>query len=155
MVFKLPKMTKQEITNLIADGMICRIAFKGGKYPYIAPFQYVYLNETLYFHFTNYGRKMKLLKNDNQVCVAIEKLQPDLREFHFVSLRGDLHVVEDPEERGQVIRTMRDDGRRNLSQQFLAAHGFQETEDWSSFTPEKPLIIVRLDIREELGLKSP
>jgi nitroimidazol reductase NimA-like FMN-containing flavoprotein (pyridoxamine 5'-phosphate oxidase superfamily) len=155
MVFKLPNMTKQEITKLIADGMICRIAFKGGKYPYIAPFQYVYLNETLYFHFTNYGRKMKLLKKDNQVCVAIEKFQPDLREFHFVSLRGDLLVVEDPEERGQVIRTMREDGRQNLSPQFLAAHGFQRTEDWSSFTPEKPLIIVRLDIREDLGLKSP
>ena len=155
MVLKLPKMNSQEIKNLINDEMLCRIAFKGAKYPYIAPFQYAYLNETLYFHFTDYGRKMKLLERDNRVCGEIEKLQPDLSEYNFVSLRGNLIVVVDPEERDRVIRKMSEDGRQKLSQNFLAAHGLNTMEGWSSFTPDKPLVIVKLETEEEIGIKSP
>lgn len=155
MVLKLPKMKTQEIQKLVEDGLLCRIAFKGAKYPYIAPFQYVYLNGALYFHFTDYGRKIKLLKNDNRVCVEIENLQPDLSEYRFVSFRGNLKVVANSEERTTVIRKMREDGARKLSQNFLAAHGLNVTEGWSSFTPDKPLVIVKLEIIEETGIKSP
>ena len=98
MVLKLPKMKGQEIKKLINDEMLCRIAFKGAKYPYIAPFQYVYMNGSLYFHFTDYGRKMKMLESDNRVCVEIEQIQPNLSEYNFVSLRGNLNVVVDLEE---------------------------------------------------------
>jgi nitroimidazol reductase NimA-like FMN-containing flavoprotein (pyridoxamine 5'-phosphate oxidase superfamily) len=155
MVVKLPIMKVQEVKKLINDEMLCRIAFKGTKYPYIAPFQYVHMNGSLYFHFTDYGRKMKLIESDNRVCVEIEKLQPDLSEYHFVSLRGNLNVVEDPEERAKVIEKMREGGRQKLSQNFLAAHGLKVTEGWSSFTSDKPLVIVKLEIVEEIGIKSP
>ena len=155
MVEKLPTMKKQEIKDLITDGMLCRIAFKGDKYPYIAPFQYVYMNDALYFHFTDYGRKMKLLASDNRVCVEIEKLQPDLSEYYFVSLRGNLHLVADPEERAKAIRKMNEAGQQKLSHNFLAAHGLKREEGWSSFTPDQPLVIVKLDIIEEVGIKSP
>lgn len=87
MIVRLPKMENAEIEELIREQMLCRIAFKGDKYPYMAPFQYVYLNESLYFHFTDYGKKMKLLRRDNHVCVEIEKYQPDLSEYSFVVLR--------------------------------------------------------------------
>ena len=114
MIIKLPQMETEEIKTLLHTQILCRIAFKGIKYPYIAPFQYVYMNQTLYFHFTDYGRKMKLLESDNRVCVEIEKLQPDLSEYNFVSLRGNLNVVEDPEERAKVIEKMREGGRQKL-----------------------------------------
>jgi nitroimidazol reductase NimA-like FMN-containing flavoprotein (pyridoxamine 5'-phosphate oxidase superfamily) len=155
MVIKLPKMKRTEVEKLLRDQLLCRIAFKGAEYPYIAPFQYVYLKGRLYFHFTDYGRKMKLLENDNRVCVEIEQFHPDLREYNFVSLRGALTVVEDPQERAAVIRRMAEDGRAKLSPNFLAAHGLKREEGWSSFTPEKPLVIVKLEPREELGIKSP
>jgi len=90
MLIKLPRMEKQEIEELISEQLLCRIAFKGGKYPYMAPFQYVYMNGTLYFHFTDYGKKMGLLDRDNRVCVEIEKYLPDMSEYSFVVLRGKL-----------------------------------------------------------------
>lgn len=155
MVVKLPKMKKSEVDKLLRDQLLCRIAFKGAEYPYIAPFQYVYLEGGLYFHFTDYGRKMKLLENDNRVCVEIEQLQPDLREYNFVSLRGALKVVDDPHERTAVIRRMAEDGREKLSPNFLAAHGLKREDGWSSFTPEKPLVIVKLEPREKIGIRSP
>ena len=155
MIIKLPIMSRQEIENIISTQILCRIAFKGADYPYIAPFQYVYMDGVLYFHFTDYGRKMKMLKEDNRVCVEIEKLSPDLSDYFFVSLRGRLSLVEDAEERNIVIRRMAEDGNQKLSPNFLAAHGLKSDEGWSSFTPEKSLVILKLAVVEEMGLKSP
>lgn len=155
-IFKLPKMEKPEIEKLLREQLLCRIAFKGGEYPYMAPFQYVFMDGSLYFHFTEYGKKMKLLERDKRVCVEIEKYKPDLSEYSFVVLRGKLKVVADWQERDKVIRMMAEEGKRKLSTNFLAAHGFKKDEDWSSFTPEKTLIIVKLEsIAQEIGLKSP
>ena len=155
-IVKLPRMEKPEIEKLLRKQLLCRIAFKGDKYPYMAPFQYVYINGTLYFHFTDYGKKMKLLERGKRVCVEIEKYKPDLSEYSFVVLRGKLKVVTDQQERDKVIRKMAEEGKRKLSTNFLAAHGFKKDEDWSSFTPEKTIIIVKLeDIAQEIGLRSP
>jgi hypothetical protein len=155
-IVKLPKMVKREIQELVSEQTICRIAFKGKQYPYIAPFQYVFMNGNLYFHFTDYGRKMKLLESNKQVCVEIEKYEPDLSEYRFVVIRGKLKIVENPNERAEVIMRMAEEGKRKLSENFLVVHGFKKEEGWISLTPEKPLIIVKLDeIVEEMGLKSP
>jgi nitroimidazol reductase NimA-like FMN-containing flavoprotein (pyridoxamine 5'-phosphate oxidase superfamily) len=148
-------MDSREIQTLIQTQMLCRIAFKGQQYPYIAPFQYVYLNGALYFHFTDYGRKMKMLDADDRVCVEIEQLQPDLSEYNFVSLRGTLSVVTDSLERRTVIDHMREAGQRYLSPNFLAAHGIAKENGWSAFTDEKPLVIIKLNIQREIGIKSP
>ena len=149
-------MEKREIEKLIREQMLCRIAFKGNKYPYMAPFQYVFMNGSLYFHFTDYGRKMRLLERDKRVCVEIERYRTDLSEYSFVVLRGTLKVVTDPQERAKVIERMAEEGKQKLSRNFLVAHGFKKEEGWSSFNPEKPLVIVKLEeIAEEIGLKSP
>ncbi len=155
-VVKLPKMNKSEIESLLQEQMLCRIAFKGDKYPYMAPFQYVLIDGVLYFHFTAYGKKMRLLEQDKRVCVEIEKYRPDLSEYNFVVLRGELEVVRAPQERAKVIKKIAEEGKQKLSTNFLAAHGFKKEEGWSSFTPESSLVIVKLNkVAEEIGLKSP
>ena len=149
-------MKQREIERLIRKQMICRIAFKGNEYPYIIPLQYVFMKGSLYFHFAEYGRKMKLLETNNQVCVEIEKYQPDLSEYCFIMLTGRLRIIEDPLERAQVIKMLAEEGRRKLSLNFLAAHGFNKEEGWSSFNPERPLVIAKLEeTARALGLKSP
>jgi len=155
-VVKLPKMKKSEIENLLREQLLCRIGFKGDKYPYMAPFQYVLVDGFLYFHFTDYGKKMRLLEKDKRVCVEIEKYRPDLSEYNFVVLRGELEAVNDPRERARAINRMAEEGKEKLSTNFLAAHGFNKEEGWSSFTPERPAVIVKLkDVTEKIGLKSP
>ncbi len=156
MVFKLPRMTKSEILNLIKENNLCRIAFKEDDYPYMAPFQYVYHNGMLYFHFTHYGKKMKLLDRDKRVCVEIEEYAPDLSDYKFVVLRGSLDYVTDPREREEVIGRMVEQGRSRLSSNFLAAHGIDPRDGWSSLDSKQDLLMVKLvSITEEIGLKSP
>lgn len=156
MVLRLPKMGEDEIEELLKEQMLCRIAFRGDEYPYMAPFQYVYFNGILYFHFTDYGKKKRLLEKDDRVCVEVEKYREDLSEYSFVSLRGRLKVVTNPEERSKAIERIANEGERRLSENFLAAHGIEREDGWSSLSPEKPLVIVKLDeITETVGLRSP
>ncbi len=153
---KLPNMSREEIEDLLYSRDICRIAFLDKVHPYISPFQYVYLDGTVYFHFTNYGRKLKLLKENPNVCVEVERLDENLRSFRFVSLKGRLSIVNDVREREKVINKIREYGKQKLSPAFLTAHGINPRDGWAYFTSEKPFIIVKLDnISEVVGLKSP
>ena len=156
-VFKLPKMTKQEMWKLIRRQKLCRIAFKGAKYPYMAPFQYVVLDRVLYFHFTNYGKKMKLIENDKRVCVEIEEYKEDLSEYSFIVLRGTLKVVTNQQERINALQKLAEEGEKKLSPNFLPAHGFKKEEGWHSLNPtNNSLVVIKLEtITQEIGLKSP
>ena len=157
MTIKLPIMESEERKDfhLLLFNRLYRIAFKGGNYSYIAPFQQVYMNHTLYFHFTDDGRKMKLIQWDNRVCVEIQKLGQDLSAHIFVSLREKLEVVEDPKERSTAIQRITEDENQKISRTLLTAHSLNPENGESTFTPDKPFIIVKLKPIEEKGIKIP
>ncbi len=154
---KLPYMTETEINSLLSEQFICRIAFCSQNKPYIAVFQYTLLNDRLYFHFTNYGRKIKLLKEAPIVCVEIEKYSSNLSEYKFVALTGRLNRVTDDAERKMVIQRIFDNSKKlGLSEVFLSAHGFSKKSHWNTLLAEEELVIVKLDdVTEKFGLKSP
>lgn len=153
---KLPNMTHEEIENLLICGDICRIAFFDQEYPYIIPFQYAYVDGAIYFHFTNYGRKIKLLNQNPKVCVEIERLDDLLRSYQFISLKGQVNIVNDEKEREKAINKLRENGRQKLSPAFLSVHGINPRDGWNYFTSDKSFLIVKLsNILEIVGLKSP
>ena len=154
---KLPRMTKAEIDNLVREQILCRIAFGRKTAPYIAPFQYVFIGGHLYFHFTNYGRKMGLLEEGQPVCVEIEKYKQDLSEYSFIVLVGKLEIVTDQQERAKAIAKMVETAKaRQLSSNFLQTHGIPKEAEWSALSEDKPLVIVKLaEVTEITGLKSP
>ena len=155
-IVKLPKMEREMVEKLLKQQVICRIAFRGDKYPYMAPFQYAYIDGNLYFHFTRYGKKMKLIEQDSRVAVEIETYKPDLRQYCFVVFRGELEIVPNSEERTRAINCMASVGAEKLSTNFLAAHGLKNTDGWASLSPGKPFIIVKLkEIVETIALGSP
>jgi len=150
-------MSKAEIDQLIGEQFLCRIAFGGKRAPYIAPFQYVFVGGVLYFHFTDYGKKLGLLEEGNPVCVEIECYTQDLGEYSFVTLVGKLQVVTGSQEKAEAVaRMVEDAAAKGLSTNFLPAHGLPKESDWSSLNAENPLIVVKLvDVTEIVGLKSP
>jgi hypothetical protein len=147
-------MSKDEIERIIKRQKLCRIAFIDGDYPYIAPFQYLYYNEHFYFHFTDYGKKTKILSKNKNVCVSIEQLEPDLKAFNFISFQGKLAQVRDKEERETVIRKLIQDAKENFSEDFLAAHGFKKEKGWGGFKIENQLIYMLQEIHDIIGLRS-
>ncbi|MFX0028707.1 MAG: pyridoxamine 5'-phosphate oxidase family protein [Candidatus Hermodarchaeota archaeon] len=154
-LLKLPKMDEDEIKQALEGANICRIAFIDDKYPYISPFQYAYLNNTLYFHFTDYGKKKEILKKNKNVCVSIEHLEEDLNEFYFISMQGKLALVKDEEEKLLVLKQMVQKARKVYSQNFLSAHGYEKENEWDVLTRKDQILYKFIQMREPIGLKSP
>ncbi|MFX1280190.1 MAG: pyridoxamine 5'-phosphate oxidase family protein [Promethearchaeota archaeon] len=154
-ILKLPKMDDDEIIQAIQTANICRIAFIDEIYPYISPFQYTYLNNTLYFHFTDYGKKKQILKKNNNVCVSIEHLEEDLSSFYFISMQGKLALIENEQEKSQVLEIMVKNARKVYSQNFLSAHGYEKENGWDVLTKKNQILYKFIQMREPIGLKSP
>jgi len=153
---KLPRMSRAEIDELVNSQIICRIALKGQDYPYLAPFRFVKIGDNLYFHFTNYGRKMQLLMDERNACVQIEQYEPDLSSYRFVSFRGRLDEVTDEDEYNNVVKLFAESGSKRLSPKFLAAHGLRPEDGWGSFNTSQKFTIMKLvEVRDKVGLKSP
>jgi len=152
---KLPKMNESEIKAAVEKENICRIAFIDKKFPYIAPFQYVFFNNALYFHITDYGKKKKILAKNNRICVAIENFSKDLSDYYFISIRGKLEKVNDEKEKEAIVLKMVSEASKKYSANFLSAHGFEKKEGWKTFSIEKQINIFKLiELKRRIGLRA-
>lgn len=128
-IVKIPFLEKGECAQLIAEQCVCRLAFQGEKYPYIAPFVYVCGSDCLYFLSTDYGEKIRHFLKNPLVAAEIEKKSNDLSEYEFVVLNGRLIEVDDSEEKLSVrrmfVQLLKE---RNLSKNILAALGCSPQE---------------------------
>jgi len=86
----MPNMGKQEYDRLILEQYIARIVFKGEKYPYIAPFLYVFDGKYLYFLSTRYGKKLKYFRQNPYVTVKLKDMIPIYRIMLLCPYQGTL-----------------------------------------------------------------
>ncbi len=137
-IIKIPKMDKQEYDSLIEEGYICRIAFRGDKYPYIAPFLYIFDGKILYFLSTKYGRKNEMFKRSPYVSVEIEKYSKDLSYYTFVTIQGYLVQEEDAITKKQIRKKFVDMiTERNLSHNILATLGHDPLDSIEAVATEE------------------
>ncbi len=61
-----------EIEEIIAQSSICRIAMAVDNQPYMVPLCFGYLDNTLYFHSADQGRKLEMIKKNPRVCFELE-----------------------------------------------------------------------------------
>ena len=153
---KIPRMDKTEYDQLIREGHISRIAFKGDEYPYIAPFLYVFDGNFIYFLSTKYGKKIQLVHQSPNVAVEIEKFSSDLANYTFVTLQGRLKQIDDVAEdmaiRKKFVELIKN---RNLSKNIVAALGHSPEEPVESIVTEKRSIIWKLvRVEDIVGLKN-
>ena len=149
-------MEKQEYDRLIREQYIARIVFKGEKYPYIAPFLYVFDGKYLYFLSTRYGKKIEYFRQNSYVTVEIERYDPDLSNYAFVSLSGHLVEVIDEmskkEVREHFIRLIRE---KNLSENIMIALGHSSQDPTEAILREERNVMWKLtDVRKITGLKN-
>ncbi|TFG35165.1 MAG: pyridoxamine 5'-phosphate oxidase family protein [Parcubacteria group bacterium] len=149
-ILKIPRMEKHEYDHLIHDNYICRIAFRGENFPYIAPFLYTFNGKHLYFLPTRYGRKIDYFHQDPHVSVEIESYSSDLSIYNFISLQGILEEINDNSKKQQVrsdfIALIR---KRKLSPNVLTALGYM-----ASCSPEIILQEDRNMVWRLIGVKD-
>jgi len=131
-------MEKKEYDSLIEEGYVSRIAFNGEKYPYIAPFLYIFDGKYLYFLSTKYGRKNDLFRKSPHVSVEIERYSSDLSSYNFVTFQGYLVKEEDAIIKKIVRKKFVEMiGDHNLSSNILAALGHDPSDPIDSIATEE------------------
>ena len=155
-IIKIPQMKKEEYDELIREGYVSRIAFQGEKYPYIAPFMYVFDGSFLYFLSTKYGRKNDLFKKSPYVSVEVERYSEDMSCYTFVTMQGRLVQEEDAITKKKVrkmfLNLIQD---YELSHNVLAALGHDPTDPIESILEEERSNIWKLTgVADIVALKN-
>jgi hypothetical protein len=97
---------------------------------------------------------MRILDKNKNVCVSIEKLEPDLSSYFFISIQGELKQIEDKKILKDVIENIIEKAKAQFSKNFLAAHGFKDKDGWESLLEDKILIFKLEEFGKRIGLKS-
>lgn len=100
------------IDEIINKAEICRIAVCDGDIPYIVPANYGYDGKNIYIHSAKAGRKVEVLKKNNNVCFEVDVDQKLIRdetackwtiEFRSVIGFGKAYFVEDTDEKTAAL----------------------------------------------------
>lgn len=155
-IVKIPRLQKHEYDRLIKESYVCRIAFNGEKYPYIAPFVYVFDGRYLYFISTKYGKKIELFRNNPAVAVEIERYADNLSTYMFVTLRGSLEEVTRDETKQEIKKSfVKMLKGRNISSKILAALGHDPTGPPEAIVSEDRSLVWKLTrVQEIVALKN-
>lgn len=95
---------KKVLREILSANKICRVAFTDGNIPYIVPMNYGYKDNTIFLHSALEGRKIDLMKANNNVCVEItdsieivasEKACGYGTKYRSVICTGTIYIVID------------------------------------------------------------
>jgi nitroimidazol reductase NimA-like FMN-containing flavoprotein (pyridoxamine 5'-phosphate oxidase superfamily) len=103
---------KKEIERIIKKALVCRIAVSDNNYPYVFPVCFGYKDSSLYFHCALQGKKIEILKKNNNVCfeidIDIELVESDkgcdwgMRYLSVIGF-GKARFVEQAEEKKEAL----------------------------------------------------
>ncbi len=63
---------KHEIEAIIERARVCRVGFSENDIPYVVPVNFGYKDDCLYFHSAPEGKKIEVLKRNNNVCFEVD-----------------------------------------------------------------------------------
>ncbi len=103
---------KKEIEAIIRKSLVCRLAMSDEGTPYIVPLCFGYHDNTLYFHSAREGKKVDILKKNNQVCFEFD-VDCEIRQgekackwgidYRSVIGFGKASYIEDPEAKNKAL----------------------------------------------------
>ena len=138
-----------EIESIIRKSLVCRLGLADDGSPYIVPLCFGYKNNGLYFHSAKEGRKIEILKRNNDVCFEFDdnlevqagKAACDWgMKYRSVIGYGRASFIEDPEEMRKaldIIMRQYADGDFEYSEKL-----FEEA------------LVIKVDISSMTGKKS-
>jgi uncharacterized protein len=63
---------REEIESILKQAQVCHVAMAEGKIPYIVPMNFGYQDNCLYFHGAREGKKLDILRQNNDVCFEMD-----------------------------------------------------------------------------------
>lgn len=150
------RKTQQEIKDpkvleeILSGATICRMALMDGELPYIVPVNYGYRNGSLFIHSAPEGKKIELLKKQNQVCFEVEDAAEILKgeracswttRYRSVIGYGILEILSDALSKQQGLEVI------------MAQHGAPDQIEFDPGNMDR-MVILKLTITSMTGKKS-
>ncbi|MBN2030420.1 pyridoxamine 5'-phosphate oxidase family protein [bacterium] len=138
------------IEGILSESEICRMAIMDNGKPYIVPLNYGYKNNAIYMHSAPAGKKIELLRKNNQVCFEIEHKVKIIKSddpckwstmYRSVVGYGDVEIITDHEQKKMGLDII------------MAHHGKHGGNQYEERLMDL-LVILKLNITEMTGKQS-
>ena len=106
---------KDEIESIVQRAIVCRVAFSENDVPYIVPVNFGYEDDCLYVHSAPEGKKIEIIKQNNNVCFELDIDHEVVRaetpcnwamKYRSVIGFGKAFLVRDVEEKRKALNTI-------------------------------------------------
>ncbi|MBN2863006.1 MAG: pyridoxamine 5'-phosphate oxidase family protein [Bacteroidales bacterium] len=140
----------QVIEEILSRSEVCRIALIDNDRPYIVPLNYGYKNNSIYFHSSQLGKKVELLKLNNKVCFEIELFSQIVKrdnpcdwstKYRSVIGYGTIEFIEDSD-------------KKRVGLDIIMAHYGKSNKNIYNDTLIDKVLILKLKIEEISGKQS-
>lgn len=141
---------KSSIENILKKADVCRIALSSENLPYIIPMNFAWRGNSIYLHSAAEGKKLNILKCNNNVCfelesgVALSRAEKPCSwgmKYLCVVGMGKAFIVEDENEKREALT-------------LIAKKYAGEPVDLSADYNHEKIAVIRVDITELSGKKS-
>ena len=105
----------EEMEKLLHEETIGYLGLSVEGTPYVVPLNYAYVEGRILFHCATMGKKLDYLKANPQVCFTVGRQSGEVRrhaegnpchvDSDSVICYGKARIIEDPEERKEVLDT--------------------------------------------------
>ena len=140
---------KIALESIIIRSSVCRLAMSEENRPYIVPLSFGYKDDTLYFHSALEGRKLDILRKNNNVCFEFdidhEIVEADdacewTMKFQSVIGVGKGSIIEDFESKRKAL---------NIIMQHYSRNSYEYPDK-----TVKKIVIIKVEIEHMTGKKS-
>ena len=135
--------------SIIRESTVCRLALVDNNQPYIVPLCFGYKDNALYFHSAGEGKKIDILKKNNNVCFEFD-VRSEIKtgktacewgmKYRSVIGFGNASFLEDPESKQAALDII-----------------MQQYSDGSFSYPDKILkntLVIKVEITDMTGKQS-
>jgi len=140
---------KAVLHEILRNSEVCRIAFFDDEYPYIVPMNYGYKDDCLFFHCAPEGRKLDLIRKNNNVGFEIEHsheiIKDDLSCKWTTKYRSIIGV-------GEIEIITNKTGKREGLDCIMKQHGKTDNEYNNSALDF--IVVLKLHIKNMSGKQS-
>ncbi len=141
----------KDIEGILGRGFVCHLGLTDGARAYIVPLNYAYMDNAIYIHSASEGKKIDMMKANNNVCFQIDINTNDIErrgdepcewgtKFECIMGTGKARFLEDPKEKCAAL---------NLIVGRYAKRKFEFPESEVSATT-----VIKIEIEEISGKRA-
>ncbi|EKF86646.1 pyridoxamine 5'-phosphate oxidase family protein [Methanobacterium formicicum] len=146
----------QILHKILNQSEVCRIALCDGEEPYLVPMNFAYSENRLYLHSATRGRKIDILKENNNICFQMDIKTQMVRSenpcnwgMKYLSVigSGKAHLIDDLQGKKEAMDII----MAKYSQESIESD--EQLFEYSEQSLNKVLVI-RVEVEEITGKKS-